>query len=286
MVHKDMHGIQEFEGISIRQLGQFIFGRWKFIALCAVVGAGLGLLFWGISPLKYQAVINIKMAQVMKLTQDGQYSSVNVEAPDVLVEKLRMPGFYLDPTLLKCGLSVGDQAKEQLAHATRSSLVKGAGSEIVISVDSISTETAVICSQAIFEQIRDGQANLLEKVTKAARLKKIRLEKRSKDIEKVVKKVDEQNGPVSGMYLVSRDQLNNINIEIERLNDMIDFGEKNQAELIQPIATSLSSKYIGKYRAILFGILLGFLLGVTLTILHCVKRSEKKQKLNFDSGDS
>ena len=81
------------EEISLTEIIDFFKESWKQLILGGVVGGAIGLGIALLLPSKYQATAYIQVAKV---------ANTDVEAPNILFEKLRMSMFYSQKTFSEC----------------------------------------------------------------------------------------------------------------------------------------------------------------------------------------
>jgi hypothetical protein len=105
MSEQSFNTISEDE-ISLKDIIDFLVESWKTIVLGGVVGGLLGLGYGLIAPAKYQATANIQVAKV---------AGTDVEAPAVLIEKLKMPMYYSQKTYVACNVMDKHEPGEVIA---------------------------------------------------------------------------------------------------------------------------------------------------------------------------
>lgn len=136
------------DGISLADIVEFVQESWKTVALWSAIGliGGTGYAF--LAPPKYLATANIQTAKV---------AGTDVEAPALLVEKLKLPSYYTKATFDACGLDGVAEPGLALATALKPTLMKIAPI-ITISYKAKSQESAIACINAVMADMRTSQA--------------------------------------------------------------------------------------------------------------------------------
>ncbi len=136
------------DGISLADIVDFAQKSWKTVALWSAIGliGGAGYAF--VATPKYLATANIQTAKV---------AGTDVEAPALLVEKLKLSTYYSKATFDACGLSDLAEPGVAIATALKPTLMKTAPI-ISISYKAKSEEAAIGCIDAVMADTRANQA--------------------------------------------------------------------------------------------------------------------------------
>jgi uncharacterized protein involved in exopolysaccharide biosynthesis len=136
------------DGINLADIVDFAQKSWKTVALWSATGliGGAGYAF--VATPKYLATANIQTAKV---------AGTDVEAPALLVEKLKLPSYYTKATFDACGLNDLAEPGVAIATALKPTLMKTAPI-ISISYKAKSQEAATGCIDAVMADIRANQA--------------------------------------------------------------------------------------------------------------------------------
>ena len=136
------------DGISLADIVEFAQQSWKTVALWSAIGliGGTGYAF--LATPKYLATANIQTAKV---------AGADVEAPALLVEKLKLPSYYTKETFDACGLDEVAEPGVALATALKPTLMKTAPI-ITISYKAKTQESAIGCIDAVMADMRANQA--------------------------------------------------------------------------------------------------------------------------------
>lgn len=182
MSEQSFNTISEDE-ISIKDIIDFLAESWKVIVLGGVAGGLMGLGYGLIAPAKYQATANIQVAKV---------AGTDVEAPALLVEKLKMPMYYSQKTYVACNVMDKLEPGEVIAKTLKPALAKTAPI-ITISYREESREDAQKCLESVLDDVRSNQGHLAKPIfeSKANQLLNLRLKLES--AEKIVKILPKNN---------------------------------------------------------------------------------------------
>lgn len=170
----------EDDGISLLDIYRFFISGWRCIGGVSAIGLIAGVAYAFIAPAKYQAEI---------LLQGALVAGQPVEAPTVLIEKLKQPTYYSNSSLAQCTLTETPNAKSSLAKNLKPVLNKSA-SFITMTYTADSAQTAKECLESVLADIANNQQKL------AAPLIKIREDQLASTKTKLVlaEKVMEQFG--------------------------------------------------------------------------------------------
>lgn len=164
--------------LSISEIVDFFRESWQIIALGGLVGGVIGLSFALITPSMYQATAYIQVAKV---------ANSEVEASNILLEKLKMSMYYSQTTFNECKLENVKEPGGVIAKALKPALVKGAPI-INISYKEKNIDDARKCLESVLNDIRVNQnaiakpileqknnqlANLKQKLESAEQITKI-----------------------------------------------------------------------------------------------------------------
>jgi uncharacterized protein involved in exopolysaccharide biosynthesis len=142
------HNHQDSEAeISMLELVSFFYENWGKILAGGIIGSSLGMGYIFIAPLKYQAIANIQVSKV---------AGTDVEPPNVLVEKLKMPMYYTQNTFLACNVIELEAPGEAIAKELKPTLSKNAPI-ISIAYKGKSIESSKNCLESVLNNIRVNQ---------------------------------------------------------------------------------------------------------------------------------
>ncbi len=163
--------------ISLKDILDFLIGSWKTIMLGGVIGGLLGLGYAVTTPANYQATANIEV---------GKVAGADVEAPAVLVEKLKIPTYYSQKTYVACNVRGAVEAGEVIAKTLKPTLSKTAPI-ITISYKEKSPENAKKCLESVLQDIRTNQGLLAKSIFEGKTNELLNLKLRLESAEKITK---------------------------------------------------------------------------------------------------
>ena len=141
----------EFENeISLTDIIDFFKEGWKQILITIIATTAIGTAYIFLATPKYLATANIQTAKV---------ANIDVEAPNVLIEKIKIPTYYSQKTFDACNLSDRQEPGASLAKALSPSLLKAAPI-ISLSYKSTSPEAAKKCLESVLEDISAHQNDI------------------------------------------------------------------------------------------------------------------------------
>jgi LPS O-antigen subunit length determinant protein (WzzB/FepE family) len=182
MSEQSFNTISEDE-ISIKDIIDFLAESWKVIVLGGVAGGLMGLGYGLIAPAKYQATANIQVAKV---------AGTDVEAPALLVEKLKMPMYYSQKTYVACNVMDKLEPGEVIAKTLKPTLAKTAPI-ITISYREESREDAQKCLESVLDDVRSNQSLLAKPIFESKTNQLLNLKLKLESAEKIVKILPKNN---------------------------------------------------------------------------------------------
>jgi LPS O-antigen subunit length determinant protein (WzzB/FepE family) len=182
MSEQSFNTIPEDE-ISLKDIIDFLAESWKTIVLVGVVGGLLGLGYGLIAPAKYQATANIQVAKV---------AGTDVEAPALLVEKLKMPMYYSQKTYVACNVMDKLEPGEVIAKILKPTLAKTAPI-ITISYREESREDAQKCLESVLDDVSSNQSLLAKPIFESKTNQLLNLKLKLESAENIVKILPKNN---------------------------------------------------------------------------------------------
>ncbi len=259
--------------ISLKDIIDFLMESWK-----TIVGVGLlGLLgsvgFLAVTPNQYEATAQIQMAQISANNNNNNNTNplgVNVEEPNLLMARLKLPTTYSAVEIKACGLEGQKMPAESLVSMSKFSAVKGVGSIIELKIRMESREQAVLCAQALFENIRESQNQIIKPYIEEAKGLLTKYQARLKEAQELVTRADKSGAALSAAYLANRDEVKFLTDESIRLNTFVVAGDARQAKLVSPIYSSEAAVFPKKKITLMVGLLAGLFLGLLLVMIRKV----------------
>lgn len=251
--------------ISMKDIIDFLSESWKSILAVGVIGLLGALAFVWVTPSQYEATAQIRMAQID--TGNGTNPlGVNLEDPNTLIARLKMPSAYSPEGIKACNLANSQSPSESMVDLAKISAVKGATSIIELKIRSESKEQAVACAQGIYEGIRESQFQILKPYIEEARTVLLKYQVRLQEAQALIARADKSGSALSATYLANRDELKFLSNETIRLNAFITSGDTRPAKLVSPIYASDAPVSPKKKLSLVIGLLAGLFFGLFLAL--------------------
>ena len=253
--------------ISIKDIVDFLLESWKIILATGLVGLLGAAGFIVFTPSQYEATAQIQMAQIAP-NNNSNPLGVNVEDPNLLMARLKLPSSYTEDEIKACGLQDLKLPAESLANTAKLSPVKGVSSIVELKIRLESKDQAVSCAQSLFENIRDSQNNIVKPYIEEAKALLTKYQARLAEAQSLVARADKSGSALSAAYLANRDEVKFLTDESIRLNNLISAGDTRQAKLVAPIYASDIPVFPKKKISLLVGLLAGLFLGVLFVMVR------------------
>ncbi len=254
------------DDISLSDSINFLLKSWRTIALMGLLGFIFAIAYLLVIPKKYQAIAQIQMAQIAVNTGSNQLG-INVEDPNLLLFRLKLPTTYSSKEIKACGLKDAPFPSEVLVSNIRFSNVKNLNSIIEIKVDSYSHEVAMSCAQALFEAIKSSQHEIAQSFIEEYKALLVKYDDKFRN-EKLYMgpRTGESETFFSAEFLSSRDAVKLVIEEIFRINVLIKSAEMRQAKLVSPIYASNKPIFPKNKESLIVGLISGLFLGLLIVI--------------------
>lgn len=262
-----------------KEIIKLLLDTWKTILIFVVLGFMSSVTYLLVTPKKYEAIAQIKMAQINRINNhfsgftssatannDGNPLGVNIEESSLLLARMRIPSSYSAMDFKACGLDYLKYPAEILANLAKFSPVKGVTSIIELRVQMESRDQALSCAQSLFENIRNSQNQIIKPHIDEAKSLLIKYQTRLEDAKMVNAREDKSGSTLSTSYLVNRDELKFLMEESIRLDTFIAAGDARQAKLVSPIYASDIPVSPSKKIVLMGGLFLGLILGFVFVI--------------------
>ncbi len=262
---------QSFEDeISIKDIIDFLIESWKAILVTGLLGVLVSATYLIVTPNQYQATAQIQMAQISASNNNNSNSTnplgVNIEEPNLLLARLKLPTTYSDEVIKACGFENASSPAESLLSSAKFSAVKGVGSMIELKINRDSKEIAINCAQALFESIKTSQNQIIKPYIEESKALLVKYETRLANSQALVSRADKSGAALSAAYLANRDEVKFLTEEILRLNTFIITADTRQAKLVSPIYASDTAVFPRKIMSLISGLIAGLFLGFLLVI--------------------
>lgn len=256
------------EEISLKDIIDFLVESWKAILVSGFLGILVSAAYLIVTPNQYQATAQIQMAQI-SASNNNNYNNplgVNIEEPNLLLARLKLPTTYSDEVIKACGFENASSPAESLASSAKFSAVKGVGSIIELKINRDSKEIAINCAQALFESIKTSQNQIIKPYIEESKTLLVKYEARLANSQSLVSRADKSGAALSATYLANRDEVKFLTEEILRLNTFITTADTRQAKLVSPIYASDIAVFPKKIMSLIIGLMAGLFLGLLLVI--------------------
>lgn len=253
--------------ISLSQILKFLGGAWKVILLFGLLGLGVSIGYILIAPNKYEAVAQIKMAQI-SITNPTNPFGITVEDPNSLMVRMQLPTNYSSEVIAVCEYQEKSEPELALSKAVKIAIPKGLANAVELKVTSLSPKIAKTCAQAIVDQIAVLQAQFAKPFVEEAKLKLAQDNERIDAARKLIAKADQSSSAMSAAYLAARDELTYFLTDREKMLDLINSVDKRGTQLVSPIYVSEKPIAPKKSLSLLMGLLVGVLLGLAIALVR------------------
>ncbi len=278
MSDQSFNAIQDDE-ISLKEIIDFLIESWKTIAGVGVLGLLGAVAFILVTPSQYEAAAQIQMAQVSISNNNSNPIGANVEDPNTLIARMKLPTAFSEKEVQACKLEKSKFPTEQLASSVvKLSAIKGVASLMELKIRGESKQAALTCAQAIFENIKDSQHDILKPYIKEAKTLLLKYQVRLNDTQSVIDRADKSGQVLSAAYLSNRDELKFLSEEVIRLNAIIVSSEMRYTRLVSPIYASDKPVSPKKTLSLVLGLLAGVFLGLLYVL---VRKAWRNYNLNI-----
>ncbi len=250
-----------------------------WLAAAVIAGALLGAAYAFQKPAKYEARADIQMASV---------AGTMVEVPNILVEKLKLPGYYSTTTVNACGLEKQPTAGQTLATALKPTANKNAPF-ITVSYKSSTAEGATACIESVLKDIRTGQNILAKPIIESKKGELSTLQQKLEASERMMKfltpkyaKFDFNDTKFSAAALVfftltsKETEVRTLANDISNLKRAMQEPQTMETHLVTPIyAPGVALESSKKLTILLAALACGLLTAAFLVVKHALKQTKK-----------
>ena len=251
--------------ISLIVILSFLKDTYKTGLAFGMMGIVAAIIYLVIAPKQYLATAQIAMAQIGATNNNNLNPLVvNIEEPSLLIVRLAQSTSFPAQVLSACGMEDNKNAALVLSKAIKVTLPKGVANMVELKMLSSSPQLAGACAQAIFELIKETQAQLVAPYLEAVRIKLADDEERLAKAREEVAKANKYGSSVGVVYLSTRDEIRFLLGEIATLKNIIISYQSKATRLIAPIYTSEVPIAPNKQIVLVSGLLGGFFAGLLL----------------------
>ncbi len=259
--------------ISLKDIIGFLMESWKTIIGVGVLGLLGSVGFLAVTPNQYEAVAQIQIAQISSSNNNTSPLGVNLEDPNVLMARLKLPTTYSAAEIKECGLEDKKMPAESLVSMLKFSNTKGVSSIVELKIQMESREQAVACAKALFEYIRESQNQIIKPFIEEAKALLIKYRARLKEAQELVTRADKSEATLWATYLANRDEVKFLTDESIRLNAFVTAGDARQAKLVSPIYASEVAVFPKKKITLIIGLMAGIFFGFLLVMICKVRNN-------------
>lgn len=256
--------------ISIKDIIDFLVESWKSIVLTGLFGLIGSIVYLLMTPNQYQATAQIQMAQISANSNNNNNNTnplgVNIEDPNLLMARLRLPSTYSNQEIKSCDFESAEAPSEALVKVAKFSPVKGVLSMIELKVNRESKEVAIACAQSLFDSIKASQNEIIKPYIEEAKTLLVKYQERLTNSQALVSRADKSGAALSAAYLANRDEVKFLTEEILRLNTFITTADTRQAKLVSPIYASDVPVFPKKTISLILGLMSGLFLGLLFVL--------------------
>jgi LPS O-antigen subunit length determinant protein (WzzB/FepE family) len=285
-----VHESREFETdseISLLDIVVFLKSAWKTITIMGVVGILGSIIFLMVTPKQYEAIAQVRMAQVSLPNPASPFGAV-IEDPASLILRMQFATNYDEATILACGYKNMLGAPEGLAKSLKFSIPKGLLGAVELKVAAPSTEQAKDCANAVVMRIAYLQAEFARPFIDEAKLKLAQDNERIEQARRLIIKADQSGQAISAAYLSARDEVSYFLTDREKMIDLINSAKERGTRLVSPIYTSerpvSPKKTVSLVAGFAAGLFLGLLIALIRKDLPKLRLAMKKVECRRDVG--
>jgi uncharacterized protein involved in exopolysaccharide biosynthesis len=258
--------------ISLKDIVDFLIESWKTIFAAGVLGLLGAVTYIVVTPNQYEATAQIQMAQL----SSGGITGANLEDPNLLIARMKMPSTYDQAAIATCGYEGKPNAAQSISKMIKISLIKGTQT-VELKVQGLSPQEATQCAESILRIIKDSQKAIAEPIIDEAKAKLLKYSQLLQEAQSFIVKADKSNSSMSAAYLSTRDQIKFLTDETIRLNDLIVSANSRQTKLVSPIYSPANKVSPKRAIALIAGLFAGLFFGLLLML---GKRGYKAYKVS------
>jgi LPS O-antigen subunit length determinant protein (WzzB/FepE family) len=165
------------DDLSFVEIYEFFKENLKSILLSGLVGGIIGVSVALLLPSKYQATAYIQVAKV---------ANADVEAPNILLEKLKMSMYYSTKTFSECNVENTTEPGKAIANGLKPTLAKGAPI-ISISYKDKNIDDAKKCLESVLSDIRTNQNEIAKPIFEQKKNQLSNLKQKLESAEQITK---------------------------------------------------------------------------------------------------
>lgn len=251
----------EIFNLSLKEFLLIIKKSWVSILIIAIIGFIGAFITLQFMPNTYIATAQVQLSQI----RGGNYEWTNLEDPNLVIARMKSPTSFGDRSLAACQYSSGFEMVKKVQFG----LLKASPPTLEILVRNRSPELSMACAEAIIEDLKKYEADLVNK--KIVQYKEWldyyvgRMNKLKKEFSKLP---TSQSTMASVDEIAARDQIRWITDKAISLDSVIRFADEGSGVLLSPIYASPTP--ISPKRSVIAvaGFLVGLLIGLFVSVFR------------------
>lgn len=261
--------------ITLKEVFCFLRDSWQAIVYFGCFGLLAGFFFILLTPNSYEAISQIRMAQVITLNSSNPFGT-SIEDPNSLISRIQIPSNIAKEAFNSCVSSEKVDPVRAFYKAVKLAPIKSIPNAVELKVTAPTAELAEKCSSAVYENIKNSQADLSARLLEEARLKLEADDTRIESARKLMATAHQLGAAMPAAYLTARDELTFYLSEREKIVELINSIKNRGTTLISPIYVSDEPVSPKRVISILAGLIIGILLGLLFAYLRqFLKKSTK-----------
>ena len=228
--------------ILLIDIMRFLEGAYKTILIFGVFGIAAAIAYLTITPNQYEATAQILMAQISAAVNNSNTKIspllINIEEPALLIFRLSSPTSFTPEVVAACGLQDQANAALALSKLIKLTIPKGVANVVELKTFSGSQQIAQDCALAMFDLIKNTQAQIVAPYIEETKIKLADKQERLQKAHDLVARSDKSFAVKSANYLSTRDEILFLIEEIEALKNIVTYNQNRATRIVTPIYSS------------------------------------------------
>jgi len=267
-----MNEITHDDEISLADILAFLQDTWKTIVGVGIAGGLASGGFLALTPPQYEAEAMIEMAQIRVSGPNGGSVMNPIEAPALLIERLKNPTAYTPEAIQACAAGETLFDGESMAKLVKASILKNVTLVAELKVRRSTPALAEQCAKGLFDMVSRQQAALVKPQQEEMRATLAGLQTRFGENQSYVAKAEKTG--LSGMvHLTRRDESMYLIQQIDELQRAL--ARDAQARLVSPVYASPQQVFPKRSLTLMLGLMGGLMLGLLFTLGRRVLQQQR-----------
>ena len=255
--------------ISLKEIFSFLQSNQRLIVIMSVIGLLFSISYLVFAPKKYEARLQIKMAQFVN---GSNVSLSNIEEPAALIQRLRGPTIYPADVLQSCGIAESAEFGDYLGGVIKAEVVPNLASVISIKIIKSNPDDAKKCAEGLVSMIVFQQRDLIVDRLAGREDQLLKYKKLLQEEQQLLIKITE-SGPLRLSSLARLDKFIFLNSRIDALQEEVLLSKLHSAKLIAPIYSPSKSISPNVGLVLMFGFTLGLMSALLYSLWGIIWRS-------------